>query len=481
MPDAASAPHDAHKLDAPKKQAVVLIHGIGEQRPMATLWKLVDLVWTHAPRPPGAPPRAVYSEPDEMSGVFELRRLSTNQNAYGKRTDFFEYYWAHLMHGNEWRDVIGWLSHLATRRRQQVPPQLHKAWSVIRTAAFVAPFFLFVFSGGAIFSGATGHDVSFAILAMLLLIAFGALIVLDQMFFSPVLGDAARYLRPTPKNIVCRQEIRLGGLRLLEALHESGKYDRIVIVGHSLGGVIAYELVCHLWGRRHRDLALGAAADEALAQVEEAGLALRRDPDSETAREAWRDAQSAYHEALRASGRWLISDLVTLGSPVAHADTLIATDPDDFRTLADRRELLTTPPFYETFANRRQRFSYSRAPGLADDPDAAPRAPHNSAAFAAVRWTNIYFPMQGLMRGDLIGGPVARIFGPGARDVAARAPRVGGWFPHLDYFRLDDEGPWGEPAWADHRAALRDAMGLETAPEAAPARTPARTSFASGV
>ena len=60
----------------PKKQAVVLIHGIGEQRPMATLWRLVELVWTHAPSAAGHT-RLVYSEPDEVSGIFELRRLST--------------------------------------------------------------------------------------------------------------------------------------------------------------------------------------------------------------------------------------------------------------------------------------------------------------------------------------------------------------------------------------------------------------------
>ena len=470
MPDTASPPPAP---EAPTKQAVVLIHGIGEQRPMATLWKLVELVWTKAPRAPGAPPRAVYSEPDEMSGVFELRRLSANQNAYGKRTDFFEYYWAHLMHGNEWRDVIAWLSNLATRRRQQVPPQLHKAWRIIRTAAFVAPFFLFAFSGGAIFSGATGDQVSFAILAFLLLIGFGVLILLDQLFFSPVLGDAARYLRPTPKNIACRQEIRARGLALLEALHASGKYDRIVLVGHSLGGVIAYELVCHLWGRRHRELALSGAVAEALATVEAAGLVLRANPQDREAQAGWRAAQTAYHEALRHApgAHWLITDLVTLGSPIAHADTLIATDPDEFRLLTERREILTAPPFYETFADGRQRFSYCRTPGRADDPDAVPRAPHNSAAFAAVRWTNIYFPMQGVMRGDLIGGPVARIFGPGVVDVAARAPRAGGWFPHLDYFRLDDDGPWGDPAWVDHRVALRTALGLETAPQTAVAES----------
>jgi hypothetical protein len=43
---------------AQKKQAVVLIHGIGEQRPMSTLWRFVDLVWMQMRRRrKGAPPR----------------------------------------------------------------------------------------------------------------------------------------------------------------------------------------------------------------------------------------------------------------------------------------------------------------------------------------------------------------------------------------------------------------------------------------
>jgi len=202
--------------------------------------------------------------------------------------------------------------------------------------------------------------------------------------------------------------------------------------------------------------------------VERAGLDLLADPASEIVQDAWRAAQTEYHDILRSNGDWLITDLVTLGSPIAHADTVIATDADEFRLFTERRELLTAPPWYETFPSGRRRFSYCRSPGFADEADAEPRAPHNSAAFAAVRWTNIYFPMQGILRGDLIGGPAARIFGPGVKDVAARAPRTGGWFPHLDYFKLHADGDWGEAAWADHRVALRDALSLESASENVP-------------
>lgn len=467
MADASASPDPAPGPERPKKQAVLLIHGIGEQRPMATLWKLVDLVWTKAPRAPGAPERKVFSEPDEMSGVFELRRLSTNFNAQGKRSDFFEFYWAHLMHGNELADVLAWLGRLALQRRAQVPPHLHKPWMFLRVVAFAVAFFLALGLGASLFAGFAGHLWPLFVFIGALAFAYAGLTAADQVFFSPVLGDAARYLRPAPNNIVCRQQIREQGLKLLESLHQCGKYDRIILVGHSLGGVIAYELALLLWGRRNRMMNVSGVVQAALANAEAAALALEEAPNDPAALAAWRAAQSALYEHLRdtrgpdGAPLWLISDLVTLGSPLAHAPSLLADTPEAFAEMLARREVAACPPQFEIFGDGARRFSYCRAPGQADDSDAGPRAPHNSAVFAATRWSNIFFPMQGLLRGDLIGGPVAPVFGPGVEDIAARAPYQGGWFPHMHYFLPDAEAAWGDPAWLDHRRAIRRAVDLE--------------------
>ncbi|MEW8268619.1 MAG: hypothetical protein AB2731_20955 [Candidatus Thiodiazotropha sp.] len=59
-----------------------------------------------------------------------------------------------------------------------------------------------------------------------------------------VVGDAARYLRPAAQNIQRRQEIRTAGVDLLKNLHDRG-YDRIIIVGHSLGSVIGYDILTY--------------------------------------------------------------------------------------------------------------------------------------------------------------------------------------------------------------------------------------------
>ncbi len=93
-----------------KRQAVLLIHGVGEQRPMDTLRGFVQEVWgrnTPVHREgPGAD--AVWSKPYTLSENFELRRLTTGVNADGVRSDFFEFYWAHLMHGTGPGHVLAW-------------------------------------------------------------------------------------------------------------------------------------------------------------------------------------------------------------------------------------------------------------------------------------------------------------------------------------------------------------------------------------
>lgn len=464
MPDTGHA-----KLqEKPKKQAVVLIHGIGEQKPMATLWQMVQCVWTDDPRDDGKP-RAVYSEPDEVSGIFELRRLSTNENIYGKRTDFFEYYWAHLMHGNEFGHVLGWLVRLARRRKDEVPASLLKAWWMLQLPLwiFVGCLTLLVVTG---IEGAMHPAYAPVFWSLLGLFAavWVALLIAEKLFLTPVLGDAARYLSRSAGDIQRRQDIRAKGLALLEDLHKSGKYDRIVLVGHSLGAVVGYDLLSHMWGRRNRRMDRAGPIQHALAEAEAAADALMAAPDDREKQKAWVQAQRIAFDALRDAPvagdepLWLISDFVTLGAPLAHAETLLAEKPKDFAESLERREYASIPPRFETFADGRRRFTYCRTHGLADDSEAGPRAPHNAAVFCAVRWTNIYFPCSGLVRGDLIGGPVAPVFGPGVIDVAARAPRLGGFAPHLHYFRPETDGrEWGDPSWADHREALRDAVAIE--------------------
>jgi len=125
-----------------KKQAVLLIHGIGEQRPMDTLRGFVETVWTsdeevhhqHAIL-------GVFSKPDKISGNFELRRLTTTKNKKDVITDFYELYWAHLMEGTSLDHILAWAMKLLWRWPWKVPRRLLAAWFLLVVFILVIAFF----------------------------------------------------------------------------------------------------------------------------------------------------------------------------------------------------------------------------------------------------------------------------------------------------------------------------------------------------
>ena len=103
------------------RKAVLVIHGIGEQKPMETLRKFVKSVLN--------PGEMYYSAPEKMSDNIEMRRLKgTNQ----RKVDFYEYYWAHLMEGTKLSHVFSWLWNLLKRRRSDVPDSLFSVWILCR-------------------------------------------------------------------------------------------------------------------------------------------------------------------------------------------------------------------------------------------------------------------------------------------------------------------------------------------------------------
>src|SRR6202049_3433469 len=118
---------------APKRrQAVIVIHGIGEQRPMNTLRAFVTSVLKLAP---GASTNtdtepAYYSKPDTFSDSFELRQLTTTYSRL--RTDFFEFYWAHRMPVAPWSRIFEWLWLLVSRPRASMPTKFRGLWILSR-------------------------------------------------------------------------------------------------------------------------------------------------------------------------------------------------------------------------------------------------------------------------------------------------------------------------------------------------------------
>jgi hypothetical protein len=469
MSDRTDVAPDASQHIVKPKTAVVVIHGMGEQRPMETLRGLVSALWTRDRDITGPRTASIYSKPDQITGSFELRRITTRnaplENGLEKRVDFFEFYWAFLMTGNTVRSVAGWLVNLLVRSPETVPRRLLLPWivglvlligsSLIMTLAGLKPELL----KGLGFEPPLWLSVMLAIASLLLGVFFAN-------WLAPVAGDAARYLSANPDNVEARQKIREAGVDLLNKLHASGNYDRIVVVGHSLGSVIGYDVLNYAWGRLGSEILFkshgeGSPALKSLAALEKAagGLQHAEPAGLGAARVIYRAAQRDYQLELakpQADGRpvWLVSDYVTLGCPLSKADVLLGKDARDFQARKRLREAPTCPPFLEKDDAKQKRFRFSYPT------DAPVRIPHHAAVFAPVVWTNVYFPSVLIAFGDIISGRVSPLFGPGILDVRLR---IGGpFFRHVDYWK--DPGSEPPRPWLQ---ALRRGVNLRRLGDAA--------------
>jgi hypothetical protein len=414
------------------RQAVVIIHGIGEQRPMETLRAFVAGAL-------GVEKKTledlVFSKPDRISDTLELRRLSApprnselprSKLQPGCETDFYELYWQHLMEGTGWFHVWPWTLSLLCRRK--LTPRLKPIRRSLALMVLLIVVIILALTAGVspwlenspLWQWVAGSTV---------LVGLGWLVwgpikwfLISQAgrFVLGVVGDAARYLTPDPPNIKARREIRTAGLELLRGLHEDKlrRYERIIVVGHSLGSVIAYDLITWFWQEQHHRVDLEHLANRreiVLTEPFPPHISKRNGPSpldalsqasgcDEVRQRQW----TMWWKLHRTKGLpWRITDLVTLGSPLAHAEVLLAESKEAFEQGKRQREFPTCPPQKEDardFGLLRRKCDQAGCP-----PEV--RILHHGAPFAVTRWTNLFFP------GDIIGGPVAPLFGSGIKDV----------------------------------------------------------------
>jgi hypothetical protein len=433
----------------PTRQAVVLIHGIGEQRPMDTLRGFVDAVWVqdtaiHDPHAVKGAHTLMWSKPDTVSDSFELRRLTTPRNSGGARTDFIEFYWAHMMKGTNYGHLFAWARSLLLRRPSTVPPQLKLAyWLSLIAAALALSSIIY-----AMWADAGTNQTHWN----RWLSVFASLVLLPAVGFiaKNVVGDAARYLHVAPANVQRRHEIRKAGVALIKALHDRG-YDRIIVVGHSLGSVIGYDILTHAWMDYHA--AEPTAREPSTAALDALEAAARS--DEPLAVDRLQMLQHAYLREVVANGnRWRVTDFITLGSPLAHAPILMATSVAQLSARQADREFPTCPPALETVTRNHQeirRFSFETDRRKAD----SYRIPHHAAVFGPTRWSNLYFPNRMIVVGDLVGGPLAHVFGRGIHDVSIQTTLRHGLLSHTLYW----QSPTNAVAPA-HIIALRRALDL---------------------
>lgn len=282
----------------------------------------------------------------------------------------------------------------------------------------------------------------------------------NQAFLVPVMADSARYFGREPESIAAREAIRKAGISLMDQLHGmtpgSRSYDRIIIVAHSLGSVVGYELITDYWARHSgcyridTDMALRTAVE----QVDAAAADLGRDLTvSDLPVKRYQEAQANLWRMLRhaqidqddqmhpCAPSWKISDFVTLGSPLTYASLLMASSRKDFAERQADRKLYTCPPALVDHdpeegpdsAVGMRRLTYSPRPG-------SQKFAH-SACFGPVRWTNLFFRTGNfILAGDLIGGPVSNArntdgLGWGVSDRPLDHAGTGQMFAHMEYWR----------------------------------------------
>jgi hypothetical protein len=413
---------------AKPRQAVVLIHGIGEQRPMETLRGFVLSVLGDGSF--GAGHRTFYSKPDPNADGFELRRLRAFE---GKAdSDFIEFYWQHLMPIAAWQFLLSWLWLLMRRPSASMPQRFKFLW----VACWLA-FWVIVLGGLVSVVGEVG-GYKWAIPSIPKLTGIAAATAGGAGYLvRSFVGDAAIYLNPHPRTVEARNRIRSAGVSLLERLQADGRYDRIIIVGHSLGSVIGYDVLTFAWSRSSD--ALRRAVEEGtlsgssrLQDKLAASEALAATARGDIAR--WTQAtRDLHYEQRRLGQRWLVTDFITAGSPLAHASLLLARGPADLLRRQEDRELPTSPPRREDDVH----FSYSRPePRQAGKGRTEVRVIDHAGLFATTVWKNFYFPCRHLFYGDLVGGAVAPMFGWGVEDVAVETRIRNGWLAHTEYWSL---------------------------------------------
>ncbi len=404
-----------------KRQAVVIIHGIGEQRPMETLTNFIDAVWRTDKQQTEMYEPKVYSKPDHVSENFELRRLTTNKNKNNYVTEFYEYYWAHMMDGNQLHHLWTWSKKLLLGK---LPPVLNLVrWVLLILLSITLALVFYLFNSDI--------HLPFHILKIGGLMLTFILIPWVTSILTDIAGDAARYIDASPRNVKARQEIRKSGVALIKSLHDSGKFDRIILVGHSLGSMIAYDILTFSFPLIQGEFPKGKhlPAAKAVAEYTLSGI---------TDVQHFQNLQAeAFREQKNLNHGWLVSDFITLGSPLTYADVLWSGDKKLHHRRVEEKVLPVCPPVLENDG-----FIYSH--------DA--RKYHHAAHFAMTRWTNIYFPQKLLIFGDLISGPLQSVFGKGVRDIKSWYHGKLGLFSHTKYWKPSKNNR--------HLVELRNAINL---------------------
>jgi hypothetical protein len=430
-----------------RRQAVVVIHGIGNQQPMDTLRGFVSRLLE--------PNDKMYSSPNRLTDNLELRKLSIGH----KNTDFYEFYWANLVKDVPITDIIVWLIKLIYTRR--LPQRLKKVVWGLRISLPLLTFGIYLLGSrvALMFKNPDMFKVTVYgfLMVWLLRSSSSVLLKLLENTFIQFIGDAVRYTVPTPENIETRSKIRQSGIELLRKLHEDTEedapnqytYDRIVVVGHSLGGIIAYDILSFLWSANNKifdkTTEVGLLNQSALADISN-----YVNSENFDVAEYQNLQHRLFTEQRQLGNTWRITDFITLGSPLAHGAFLLAKDDADFDMKIEQREVAVSPPqmnpeekqfFYPKCYDVDVNSTDAQGVSMAKKEQRTIKILHSAAQFGVVRWSNFYF------NADYVGGSMRKWFGKGMVDKeiipVGKTNQNIPVKPHTAYWSVEQPEPMG--------------------------------------
>lgn len=414
-----------------QKNAVVVIHGMGEQLPMDTLRGFVATVALQAD--PQDQAEVLFNKPDRFSDGTDLRRINLvgSRHRHRPSTDFFEYYWTPEFAPGRFIGLIRWAAKYLTKpfwtydlgNTRHLVAWLQSVFCVGILAVLTA-WILVGQHWPQVLAWLGTFPGKVAVAAAVLLL--GTVAYLGWRFTRLSLSDVLRYFAPSPRDTRARDNIRRRGVELVKRLHADESYDRIIVVGHSLGSVIAYDILRLAWDElRHvpdsRKVSGGpleaANYQQVLQSFDADAQALL---DSSKTDKFMRLQLSLSEENQHLGIVWRVTDFVTLGSPLSHGVTLFGNKKTSLDDKFQEREFPTCPP--TTDSQTGNSFFRHKHP---EDSSENYWVADSAATFGPTQWTNIYFPTNRFLVGDPVGGPLAPIFGSGVKDVPVRLSYAG--------------------------------------------------------
>ncbi|MDI9876197.1 hypothetical protein [Flectobacillus rivi] len=396
------------KFESNKCIAVISIHGMGEQSPMDTLRGLVQSLKGDG---------VLLNQPDTVSKSYELRRYSYFEDL--SKYDFYEYYWANLIQEKGIWNVIRWLKYLLCKKFSEVPKRLRIPYFFIWIAILVGIAYLgdLAYSISSVFEIDNACNLKFLGIESVKLIPFlFFIIILVSLLVTSKLnlyfGDVVNYTIPAKNNINEREAIRKKGITLFKSIIDrqnpngSPYYDKVVVLAHSLGTIIAYDILKIIWAERHDKISLHDATE--LIKFDNLSREALKNQDVSQ----YQQLQDKLRDILLAQNIqkcWNVSDFITLGSPLSHASYLLVDSHNIFNERVTELEFPTSPP--SPSVDSEGSFYYlSDNTQTSHEPDSPSYVLNHGALFALTKWTNIYFKQ------DFVGGAID-CFGKGIRNI----------------------------------------------------------------